>query len=191
MQLSPHPALQWTRSCARQRSASRRLPCPPAVHLRPFALCVAFPRSLVGRDSDDYYGLSVTIGLAPHRPSRFPSVRDVLARRRWLVRPLQWAHCPPPTRRRVPVSATWTPSPGGPATDAVIGERVLASLETELQAIRPSPYRAGLAEQGHKRLLAISAFPPCYCPLWLSPPGEVGDPEAIFLRTSPFCERDH
>jgi hypothetical protein len=30
-------------------------------HLAPFALCPAFPDSLVGRDSYDYYGASVTI----------------------------------------------------------------------------------------------------------------------------------
>jgi hypothetical protein len=28
-------------------------------HLAPFALWTAFPSSLVGRDSDDYYGASV------------------------------------------------------------------------------------------------------------------------------------
>jgi hypothetical protein len=28
-------------------------------HLTPFALWTAFPSSLVGRDSDDYYGASV------------------------------------------------------------------------------------------------------------------------------------
>jgi len=30
-------------------------------HLAPFALWTAFPSSLVGRDSYDYYGASVTI----------------------------------------------------------------------------------------------------------------------------------
>ena len=38
-------------------------------HLAPFALWTAFPSSLVGRDSHDYYGASVTIGLAPLRRS--------------------------------------------------------------------------------------------------------------------------
>ncbi|CNG86162.1 Uncharacterised protein [Mycobacterium tuberculosis] len=36
-------------------------------HLAPLALWTAFPSSLVGRDSHDYYGACVTIGLAPLR----------------------------------------------------------------------------------------------------------------------------
>lgn len=39
-------------------------------HLCPFALFLAFPGSLAGRDSRDYYGHSVTVGLAPLRRSR-------------------------------------------------------------------------------------------------------------------------
>ena len=34
-------------------------------HLAPFALRTAFPSSLVGRDSHDYYEHSVALGLAP------------------------------------------------------------------------------------------------------------------------------
>jgi hypothetical protein len=37
----------------------------------------AFPSSLVGRYSDDYYDPSVAIGLAPRRPSRIPLALDV------------------------------------------------------------------------------------------------------------------
>src|SRR5215211_2074647 len=81
MHLSAHTALRWTRRRAGRRLASRLPPCPPAVRLLPFALCVAFLRPLVGRDSDDYYGTSVALGLAPGRPSRLPSVSDVAARR--------------------------------------------------------------------------------------------------------------
>ena len=36
-------------------------------HLAPLALYPALPDSLVGRYSHDYYGASVTIGLAPVR----------------------------------------------------------------------------------------------------------------------------
>ncbi len=46
-------------------------------HLLPFALRTAFPSSLAGRDSGDYYGHSVTMGLAPVRPSRIPHALDV------------------------------------------------------------------------------------------------------------------
>lgn len=38
-------------------------------HLFPFALFPAFPDSLVGRYFHDYYGNSVTLGLAPLRRS--------------------------------------------------------------------------------------------------------------------------
>ncbi len=46
-------------------------------HLGPFALWTAFPSSLAGHCSCDYYGPSVTIGLAPRRPSRIPLAPDV------------------------------------------------------------------------------------------------------------------
>ena len=41
-------------------------------HLGPFALWTAFPSALAGRDACDYYEPSVTLGLAPRRPSRIP-----------------------------------------------------------------------------------------------------------------------
>jgi hypothetical protein len=64
----------------------------PLGDLPPFALCAAFPRALVGRDAHDYYGGSVTLGLAPLRPSRVSSPRNVLERRRLPVRPLECIH---------------------------------------------------------------------------------------------------
>ena len=70
MQVSQHTALQSTSSQASQRSASRIRRGPPAVRLVPFALRTAFPFSLVGRDSDDYYGTSVAVGLAPAFPQQ-------------------------------------------------------------------------------------------------------------------------
>jgi hypothetical protein len=41
-------------------------------HLSPFALYTAFPCSLDGRHTVDYYEDSVTLGLAPRRRSRVP-----------------------------------------------------------------------------------------------------------------------
>ena len=41
-------------------------------HLSPFPLYLAFPGSLVGRDSYEYYGDSVTMSLLAGRPSRIP-----------------------------------------------------------------------------------------------------------------------
>jgi hypothetical protein len=121
MQLAPHTALRLTHSRASRPSASRLPPRSPAVDLVPFALCAAFPRAVVGRDSDDDYGTSVARGLAPRRPSRLPAAIDVRARRRCPVRPLAWAHCPPSTRRRVHGSAVLTRSPDGPASGALRG----------------------------------------------------------------------
>jgi hypothetical protein len=121
VQLSPHTALRLARSHASRRSASRLPPRPPAAYLVPFALCAAFPRALVGRDADDYYGIAVALGLAPGRPSRLPSAIDMRARRRCPVRPLQWTHCPPSARRRVRGPAVSTHYPSGPASDALRG----------------------------------------------------------------------
>ena len=121
MQLSLHTALQWTGSRAGRHSASRLPSCPPAVRLLPFALWPAFPTAPVGRHPHDYYGSSVTLGLASRRPSRFPSAVDVRARRRCPVRPLEWAHCPSSTQRRVRASATLARYPGSPASDALQG----------------------------------------------------------------------
>jgi hypothetical protein len=118
---SRHTALQSASSRAGQPSASRLLPCSPVAHLVPFALRAAFPRPLVGRHSDDYYGTSVTVGLAPRRPSRLPSVIDVRARRRCPVRPLACGHAAPPTRRRVHAPATLARYPSGLASDALQG----------------------------------------------------------------------
>jgi hypothetical protein len=45
--------------------------------LSPFALRLAFPTLLAGRDSCDYYGDSVTMSLSAFRPSPVPLVRYV------------------------------------------------------------------------------------------------------------------
>ena len=66
---------------------------------------------------------------------------------------------------------------------------MLASLETRLRAVSLSPYRAGLAERGHKRLLSSPAFTACDGPVWLSPPGKPVTQRPSF-RTSPVCDGD-
>src|SRR5437763_373071 len=50
-------------------------------------------------------------------------------------------------------------------------EAFQSPLETELQAIQPSPYRAGLAEPNLQRLPVASASTACFCPVGLSPAG--------------------
>jgi hypothetical protein len=112
-------------------------------HLASFALRTAFPPSLAGRDSGDYYEASVAIGLASRRRSRVrpchTSQRDVggplisfntLAGRRPVLRRLRR---PPttPTQNTAPVSVTF------PADEN------LHRLEIRLQAIQLSPYHAG------------------------------------------------
>jgi len=52
-------------------------PVPGHRHLVPFALRLAFPISLVGRDAHDYYETSVAVGLAPRKRSHIPSSLDV------------------------------------------------------------------------------------------------------------------
>ena len=51
---------------------SRTSPRWLSDHLSPFALYTALSCSPDGRDSVDYYGDSVTLGLAPRRRSRVP-----------------------------------------------------------------------------------------------------------------------
>ncbi len=52
---------------------SRTAWLPNADHLCPFALWTTFSSSLVGRDSYDYYGHSVSVEVALRRKSRVPS----------------------------------------------------------------------------------------------------------------------
>ena len=68
--------------------ASRTPPSQTDEHLPSFALETAFPSAVVGRDSDDSYGGSGTVGLAPRRQSRGPSRLYVRAHRRQSVRHL-------------------------------------------------------------------------------------------------------
>jgi len=58
-----------------------------------------------------------------------------------------------------------------------------------LQAIRPWPYRAGLAAHRPGRLQAATASLACSCPLRVSRPGKPGDPGTL-LRVPPNCVRD-
>jgi hypothetical protein len=87
--------------------------CRPPVALRPVA---GFPDRPGGASRPRLLRQLRGRRLAPRRPSRLPSIVDVRARRRCPVRPLQWAHCPPPTRRRVRASAVSARYPGGPCS---------------------------------------------------------------------------
>jgi hypothetical protein len=62
---------------------------PPAT-LRPV---IGVTVALVGRDSHDYRGGSVTIGVVPRRPSRLPYAIHVLGCRRCIIHHLTSTHC--------------------------------------------------------------------------------------------------
>jgi hypothetical protein len=130
--------------------------------------------SLVGRDSHDYDGGSVTLGLAPRRPSRGASSRNVRARRRCPVRFLECAHGASPIGQGV----AWTKvesrhTDGVGSTDVLPTGVTVPSLETGLQALQLSPYRAGVAGRSPTRLQAPPASHPCSCPLLRSDSGQV------------------
>jgi hypothetical protein len=57
---------------------------------------------------------------------------------------------------------------------------------TELEAVRPSPYHAGLAGATHRtRLPVFPALSTCYGPLWLSPLGKSTDLKVYSFRYLP------
>jgi len=64
------------------------------------------------------------------------------------------------------------PIPAAPLRDVVSEDVTLHPWELGCQAIRLSPYHAGLAGPCPTRLRAPPAFTACCCPLWLSPPGK-------------------
>ena len=142
------------------------LPARVSGHLPPFPVWTAFPPS-------EYYGGSVTLRLAARRaiPHSHGAGRG-RARRRCLVRPLEWDEVPSPTAWKVRATTTLSPYRGGPAVRRCVGGCTLASLETEVRTIRSSPYRAGLAGRDRQRLRTAPASTACYSPLWLSPPGK-------------------
>src|SRR3954452_14154524 len=65
----------------------------------------------------------------------------------------------------------------------------VAPLGIGIQAMRLSPYRAGLAGRHLQRLPVSPASLACCFPLRLSPSGKPDDP-GTFLRVPPDCVRD-
>jgi hypothetical protein len=58
-------------------NASRAAFPSPFVRLLPFPLCLAFPGSLGGHDSSEYYGSSVALRVSPGKQSRIPVESNV------------------------------------------------------------------------------------------------------------------
>jgi hypothetical protein len=143
------------------------------VDLPPFAMQWALP-------IPDYYDGSVTVGLAPGRPSRVPVVLHVLARRRCPIHPLEYARCTSPIMRRVRTAKLSRHVHDGAAIRRGRGECEVPPLEIGVWAIQLSPYRAGLAGPHRTRLPMFPAFPTCSCPLQLSPSGKSMTQESLF-----------
>jgi hypothetical protein len=151
--------------------------------LSPFAMWPALPTA-------DSYGDSVTLGLAPVRPSRVPWVLNGSS--------ATSASHSSPSMDSLPIAP---PVGGGrPQTRTVCpqgtlrlrcgsSECAVAPLEIGIQAMQPSPYRAGLAGRHLQHLPVAPAFLACCFPLRLSPSGKPDGPETS-LRVSPDCVRD-
>ena len=120
------------------------------------------------------------MGLAPGRPSRVPVVLNVLARRRCLIHPLEYARCTSPIMRRVRTAKLYQHAHDGAAFRRGRGECEVPPLEIGVWAIQLSPYRTGLAGRPGTRLPVSPAFPTGSCPLWLSPAGESMTQESPF-----------
>jgi hypothetical protein len=124
-------------------SPTSRLAMPG--HLAPFALLPAFPDSLAGRDSCDYYGASVAIGLASRRRSHVRPRCTCRAELRWPTHLLEYPHWASPAPRRSCRQIRNTNTGHGTGSDVFPVDGGLHLLEIRLQAIQPSPYSAGPA----------------------------------------------
>src|SRR4029434_11253965 len=139
----------------------------------------------------DYYDGSVTLGLAPGRPSRVPVVLHVLARRRCPIHPLEYARCTSPIMRRVRPAKLSRHAHDGAAARRGRGECEVPPLEIGVWAIQLSPYRAGLAGRHGTRLPVLPAFLACSCPLGLSPSGESMTQSSLFDRLLTVSRMQH
>ena len=122
-----------------------------AIDLPPFALQWVLPIS-------NYYDGSVTLGLAPRRPSRVPVVLHVLARRRCPIHPLQCARCTSPIMRRVRTAKVYRHAHDGAAARRGRDECEVPPLEIGVRAMPLSPYRTGLAGRHGTRLGFVANF---------------------------------
>jgi hypothetical protein len=143
-------------------------------YLPPFAHVHGVTGSLVGRHAPDYDDGSVIVGLAPPRPSPGASSRTARARRRCPVRFLHCTHGASPSGQGV----VWTQAEsrhtdGAGSTDVLSAGVTGPPLDTGLQAIQLSPYRAGMAGRRRPCLQAAPAFQPCSCPFLRSDSGQV------------------
>ena len=139
----------------------------------------AFPSSLAGRDSGDYYGHCVAIGLAPVRRSH---VRLCHTSERDLGVPFVSFNARTGHRSSAPEDCgkfvVTLPQGPVPVSGVFPAGVVLHLLETGIQAIQLSPYHADPPARRSLRLDTTAGFLACYFP---RPPfritGQPSDPE--------------
>ena len=149
------------------------LPFSLFIYLPPFAMSSAFPWS-------NYYGGSVTMGLAPFRPSHVSSPRNV-KRLRFSVRPLTWTHCSSSFDQRVTHATTKL---------CVCQKRRIIYVVTNGLTI--DHWRLEFRQCSFNHIIKVSQAPiihvfwmvlslrPCYCPLFLSDSGKAVHLEVMF-----------
>jgi hypothetical protein len=139
--------------------------------------------------SSNYYGRSVTIGLAARRRSRVQarqtSERDVgplfaplngLVGRRSMGGGVGRRKCDRPLPSTLPLHAV--------ARSVRFHRWELGFKQSSLGHITRALHRVGFGV-----FVPTCAFPPCSCSVRLSPSGKTDGPE-VSLRTSPACSRD-
>src|SRR5882762_8125376 len=110
---------------------------------------MAFPFSTAGRDSRDYYWVSVAIGLAPRRRSRLP-IRDgryqsdvgaPFGSLAWLITTQSFSDVLTGAYSHSPASE------GQPGLQPFYPVRCFYCVDPGVQAIQPSPCHSGLADR--------------------------------------------
>jgi len=168
-----------------RRSALR---IPPGIvmsdHLVCFALWTAFPPSLAGRDSCDYYQTSVAIGLASRRRSHVRPRCTYRAELRWPTHLLEYPHRVKPATRRLRQPMSDADAGHGTGSDVFPVDGGLHHWRLGFRQF--SFHRIPRAPQhlAPVRLGATSAFLACSGPLHLSDPGKPSDPRTS-LRVPP------
>ena len=137
----------------------------------------------MGHDSHEYYEHSVILGLASLRPSRVPSLRNVLERRRLPMHPLQCPRWASAITQGVPSAKVEPMARDGVGVRCAANACAVPPLESGMQTIQSSPYRSGVAGPQHTHLLLFPAFPTCSCPLALSGLGELFASESLTLNS--------
>ena len=158
-------------------------------HLVCFALWTAFPPSLAGRDSCDYYQTSVAIGLASRRRSHVRPRCTCRAELRWPTHLLEYPHWASPTPRRLRQPMSDADAGRGTGSDVF---PVDGGLHRWKLGFRQFSFHHIPRVPQHLtpvRLRATTAFLACSGPLHLSDPGKPSDPRTS-LQVLPGCAGD-